>query len=245
MVSSCLGWPQELAVYETFNEKLLYLPYSFTAAGYDGHQTVARVTRQQANLPGHDLDAPFVLCSFNRLEKLDPLTYRLWIAMAQRVPGSLLWILETEGPNSLARANLQAEAAALGFSTQRLIFADRVPKAEHLGRMALADIFLDSAQYSAHTIAADALWAGLPILACPTDTYSSRVSASMLVGAGLADVPLSRVSPDELSDDSVRADAGATQARKRPALRVPLVAASWKEYSDSSSVRSVCFMLTA
>ena len=220
--------PPELARYETFNEKLLYMPHSFTAAGYAGHQPIANVGRAAAGLPPAGL-ARFVLCSFNRLEKLDPTTFRLWVTMALRVRGGVLWLLETDGPGSTARANLQAEAAALGLAEDRLLFAGRVPKDQHLGRMGLADMFVDSAHYSAHTIAADALWAGLPLLACPTDTYSSRVSASMLAGAGLPDIPL----PVATAAAPLAASGGAD--RRRPARRSPLIAASWKEYSDAAA----------
>ena len=113
----------------------------------------------------------------------DPATFCLhvWVQLALRAPrpGSLGYfcLLETDEESSVARRSLRAEAAALGLPEDRLCFAKPVPKPEHLGRMALADVFVDSAEYSAHTIAADPLWAGLPLLACPGATYSSLVSA--------------------------------------------------------------------
>eukprot|EP01051_Picozoa_sp_SAG22_P002764 SAG22_NODE_126_length_18820_cov_10.207788_11_plen_373_part_00 len=277
--------PPELARYETFNERLLYLPHSFTAAGYAGTQPIAAVGRQAAGLPpavaaaaaagdaaAGDAAAgdaavargrrqpPFVVGSFNRLEKLDPSTFRLWVQLALRATGrqvgaeGYLWLLEPDGEGSAARRNLRAEAAALGLPAARLLFAGRVPKPEHLGRLALADVFVDSAPYSAHTIAADALWAGLPLLACPAAAFSSRVSASMLVGSGLHDVPLppaaadagagagAGADDDDDDDDDDGKPAAAAGSRSaagssrqcRP-LRVPLVAASWKEYTDSGA----------
>ena len=94
-----------------------------------------------------------------------------------RVDGSVFWLLED---NSIAASNLRKEASARGVNPERLIFAPRVSMPEHLARQQLADLFLDTFPYNAHTSASDALWAGLPVLTCIGETFSGRVAASLL-----------------------------------------------------------------
>jgi predicted O-linked N-acetylglucosamine transferase (SPINDLY family) len=126
-----------------------------------------------------------------------------------------------DGEGSVAKRSLRAEAAALGLPEGRLCFAKLVPKPKHLDRMALAAVFVDSAEYSAHTIAADPLQARLPLLACSGAAYSSRVSASILVAAGLPNIPLPHAQHDQTA-----AAAAAAGRRKRWPLRVSLRAAA-------------------
>lgn len=46
----------------------------------------------------------------------------------------------------------------------RVVWAKRLPKSEHLLRLAAADLFLDTLVYGAHSTATDALAGGLPLL---------------------------------------------------------------------------------
>src|SRR5476651_2118226 len=94
-----------------------------------------------------------------------------------RVGGSVLWLLE-DTPS--AAANLRREAAARGVDADRIIFAARLPLAEHLARHRCADLFLDTLPYNAHTTASDALWAGLPVVTCAGQAFAGRVAASLL-----------------------------------------------------------------
>jgi len=93
------------------------------------------------------------------------------------VEGSVLWLLDH---NALATRNLQREAQARGIDANRLIFAARMPLADHLARHRLADLFIDTLPYNAHTTASDALWAGLPVLTCMGTTFAARVAGSLL-----------------------------------------------------------------
>jgi predicted O-linked N-acetylglucosamine transferase (SPINDLY family) len=98
------------------------------------------------------------------------------------VEGGVLWLLSD---NAIARENLRREAAARGVAPERLIFAEHVPLAEHLARHRLADLFLDTLPYNAHTSASDALWAGLPVLTQVGATFAGRVAGSLLTAVGL------------------------------------------------------------
>jgi predicted O-linked N-acetylglucosamine transferase (SPINDLY family) len=69
-----------------------------------------------------------------------------------------------------------------------LVFAPRAKLADHLARHRLADLFLDTLPYNAHTTASDALWAGLPVLTCLGKTFAGRVAASLLEAVGLREL---------------------------------------------------------
>jgi predicted O-linked N-acetylglucosamine transferase (SPINDLY family) len=97
----------------------------------------------------------------------------------------VLWLFRSSPE---AEANLRREARARGIAPERLVFADKRPKAEHLARHAHADLFLDTLRVNAHTTASDALWAGLPVLTCPGATFQSRVAASLLHAVGLPEL---------------------------------------------------------
>jgi predicted O-linked N-acetylglucosamine transferase (SPINDLY family) len=101
------------------------------------------------------------------------------------IPGSILWLLDD---NPVAKRNLAAAAATRGVDPARLIFAPRLPSAAHLARHRLADLFLDTLPYNAHTTASDALWAGLPVLTCQGSQFDGRVAASLLETIGLPEL---------------------------------------------------------
>ncbi|MGD0193213.1 MAG: tetratricopeptide repeat protein [Rhizomicrobium sp.] len=164
-----------------FTEKIVWLPDTYqsndTRRAISGHV----FTRADAGLP----PAGFVFCCFNNCFKILPETFGRWMRILSRVDGSVLWLLED---NASASANLRREAAARGIDATRLVFAGRVPRADHLARQALADLFLDTLPYNAHTTASDALWAGLPVLTLREQTFASRVAASLLTAVELPEL---------------------------------------------------------
>jgi protein O-GlcNAc transferase len=126
--------------------------------------------------------------------------------LLKRVAGSVLWLLET---NREATANLREQARRQGLAPERLVFAARVPIAAHLARHALADLFLDTFPYNAHTTANDALFAGLPLVTCAGETFASRVAGSQLHALGL---------PELVSHSLQAYEALALELAQRPAL---------------------------
>jgi predicted O-linked N-acetylglucosamine transferase (SPINDLY family) len=126
-----------------------------------------------------------VFCCFNHAYKITPAVFDIWMRILERVKGSVLWFLEN---NPWAVVNLRKEAARRGISPERLVFAKRLPLAEHLARQKLADLFLDTSPYNAHTTASDALWGGLPVLTCMGEAFASRVGASLLRAMNLPEL---------------------------------------------------------
>ena len=138
-------------------------------------------TRAECGLP----EQGFVFCSFNNTYKITPEFFDIWMRLLTAVPGSVLWLLEA---NDLVKENLRTEAAKHGVEPGRLIFARRESSPEHLARHRLADLFLDTLPYNAHTTASDALWAGLPVLTCAGNTFAGRVAGSLLQAVGLPEL---------------------------------------------------------
>jgi predicted O-linked N-acetylglucosamine transferase (SPINDLY family) len=163
-----------------YSETLALMPHCYqpTDAGRD---LAARPGRADAGLPA---DA-FVFCSFNQTYKLTPAVFDKWCRILKAVTGSVLWLLEG---SSAAMANLRREAQVRGISAERLVFARKLPQAEHLARLQCADLALDTSPYTSHTTGSDALWAGVPLLTQIGDTFGARVAASLLCAAGLPEL---------------------------------------------------------
>jgi protein O-GlcNAc transferase len=119
--------------------------------------------------------------------------------LLRAVPGSVLWLLET---NTFAGDNLRREAAARDVAPERLVIAPSQPHPEHLVRYPLADLFLDTLPYNAHTTGSDALWMGLPVLTCAGTTFAGRVGGSLLRAAGLPELITSSL--DEYTELALR-----------------------------------------
>ena len=162
-----------------YAEQVVYLPDSYQVN--DGKRTIAArtPTRAELGLP----ERGFVFCSFNNNYKITPEVFDVWMRLLRQVEGSVLWLLEG---NATAPANLRREAQARGVAGERLVFAPRLPLAEHLARQRLADLFLDTLPCNAHTTASDALWAGLPVLTCLGGDLCGAGGGKPAEGGGVA-----------------------------------------------------------
>ncbi|MEH1985752.1 TIGR03032 family protein [Nostoc sp.] len=179
IISDPVVTPPEFA--DAFSEKLVTLPHSYQVNDHQQAIASISVTRSQYGLP----ESGFVFCCFNNNYKIEPQIFDVWMRILAAVPGSVLWLL-VRFP--AAEDNLKREAQAWGINSDRLIFAQYHPKAEHLARHQLADLFLDTFYYNAHTTASDALWAGLPVVTCIGKTFASRVATSLLTAVGLPEL---------------------------------------------------------
>jgi predicted O-linked N-acetylglucosamine transferase (SPINDLY family) len=156
-----------------YQEKVAWLPHCYQAN--DDRRVIAdRVfSREACGLPARG----FVFCCFNNAYKITPEVFAGWMRILAAVDDAVLWLLEDD---ETAVANLRRAASAHGIDRGRLVFAGRLPPAEHLARHRCADLFLDTLPYNAHTTASDALWAGLPLLTRRGETFAGRVASSLL-----------------------------------------------------------------
>jgi len=164
-----------------YAEKVVYLPECFQAN--DDKRVIGEhcPSRAEAGLPENG----FVFCSFNVNTKLNPTMLDVWCRILQQVPGSVLWLVVDVDS---VQTNLVREASARGIESDRLVFAARMDYAQHLARLQLADLFLDTLPFNGGTTASDALWAGLPVLTCSGQAYASRMAGSLLQSVGLPEL---------------------------------------------------------
>jgi len=163
-----------------YSEKIVHLPYCYQVN--DGSRAIGVTPeRIEAGLPAQG----FVFCCFNAGWKLTPAMFDIWMRLLRAVPESILWLLDD---SATAKRHLAQSARARDVDPNRLVFAPKIASAAHLARHRLADLFLDTLPYNAHTTASDALWAGLPVLTCLGSQFDGRVAASLLETVGLPEL---------------------------------------------------------
>ncbi len=194
-----------------FAEKLVHLTGCYQVNDRQRPIAASTPSRTDCGLPRDG----FVFCSFNNTYKITPDFFDCWMRLLAAVPGSALWLLES---NELVARNLRREAERRRIDPGRLVFAPRAPLADHLARHRNADLFLDTLPCNAHTTASDALWAGLPVLTCVGTTFAGRVAGSLLAAIGLPEL----IAPS-LADYERAALALARDPRKLAGMRERLV----------------------
>jgi len=160
----------------SFAEKIVRLPHAYVPASHRSFELAPASVRSEEDLP----EGKLVFCAFHRHEKIDPAAFRSWMRILRAVPDSVLWL--QQGPGE---ANLRQHARDAGIDQAQLVFARHREHREHLARQRLADLFLDTRCWNAHTTGSDALWSGVPIITCPGEHLVSRLGASLLHGIGL------------------------------------------------------------
>jgi protein O-GlcNAc transferase len=169
--------PPEHACY--YSEKLVFLPHCYQVNDHR-QKIAARIpTKQELGLP----DSVRVFSSFNLPYKIDPSMFDCWMRILDQIPDSVLWLFDG---GKTATQNLKRESRSRGIDPRRLVFAEKLPKAEHLARLRLADLALDTRMVNGHTTTSDSLWAGVPVITLLGDHFASRVSASLLSAVGLS-----------------------------------------------------------
>ena len=166
---------------EFYSEKIIRLPHT-----YQPNDITRLISKKDTSR--NDFDLPqeaFVFCCFNNTFKITPNEFNIWMSVLSKVDGAVLWLLKTD---ERAEMNIKSEAKKRGVDPNRLVFANKLPQAEHLARHKHADLFLDTFCYNAHTTASDALWAGLPVITKKGEQFAARVSASLLTAVGLPEL---------------------------------------------------------
>ena len=164
-----------------YTEQVVYMPHTYQANDSKREISPRVFSRGEAGLP----EDGFVFCCFNNNYKITPRIFGIWMRLLAQAPDSVLWLLQD---NADAAANLRREAKASGIDPQRLIFAPRITPPEHLARQRLADLFLDTSPYSAHTTCSDALFVGLPVVSFYGPTFPAHVAVSLLNAAGISEL---------------------------------------------------------
>ena len=164
-----------------FNEKQLYLPHTYLPTDDSRELSKKKITRGDMRLP----DNAFVFCCFNNNYKISPTEFDIWMRLLTKVENSVLWLRQS---NQFSIKNLKNEAQKRNVDPSRLVFANKAPIDEHLARQRLADLFVDTFSFNAHSTAADALWAGLPVVTKLGLGFAARVAGSLLNAVGLPEL---------------------------------------------------------
>ena len=190
-----------------FTESLALLPHSYMPTD-NGRIRGPRPGRAEAGLP----ETGVVFCSFNQPYKITPDVFAVWCRLLSEVPDSVLWLAS---PHEDVRANLLREAAARGVDADRLVFAPYAPTIQdHLGRLQLADIALDTAPYNSHSTGVDALWCGVPLVCLRGQRFAGRVAASLVAAAGVPELAVDTLEDYHRLALALATDADALRAMK-------------------------------
>lgn len=160
-----------------FSEKIIVMPHTFMVTD-TGLAIGCEKDRAEEGLPYDST----IFCSFNQAYKIDPYLFDCWITILKSVENGILWLLHD---NDFAVNNLKREAKKRGIDPNRIIFAEKIGKSDHLSRLRLADLALDSWLCNGHTSTVDALIAGVPVITKEGHHFASRVSSSLLKAIGL------------------------------------------------------------
>ena len=164
-----------------FNEEQLYLPNTYMPTDNSRELSNKEITRSELGLP----DDAFVFCCFNNNYKISPNEFDIWMRLLTKVENSVLWLRQS---NQFSIINIKNEAQRRNVDPSRLVFADKIPMDEHLARQRFADLFIDTFVFNAHTTAAEALWAGLPVVTKIGSGFAARVAGSLLNAVGLPEL---------------------------------------------------------
>ncbi len=164
-----------------FSEKLIILPDTYQP-NEDKKKINDKVfTKNDQNLP----DSNFVFSCFNSHQKITPTVFETWMRILKQKKDSILWLLRD---NEFSEKNLKKYAEKNKINPDRLIFAKHLPLDQHLSRLKLVDLVLDTFPYNAHTTCSDSLRMGIPVLTLKGKSFASRVGTSLLTSMNLPEL---------------------------------------------------------
>lgn len=164
-----------------FNEKKLYLPNTYMPTDDGREISTKEISRSEMGLP----EDAFVFCCFNNNYKITSSEFDIWMRLLKKVDKSVLWLRQS---NQFSHVNIKNEAKKRNVDPSRIVFAKRAPMDEHLARQKLADLFIDTFAFNAHTTTTEALWAGLPVITKTGKGFAARVAGSLLNAIGLPEL---------------------------------------------------------
>lgn len=164
-----------------FTEKIIYLPKCYQVSDQKRLISKKKISKKDFNLP----EDKFIFCCFNNVIKINPGIFEIWMKILKNNKNSILWLLSN---NEVVINNLKSEAERRGVNKERLIFCKKIANEDHLARYKLADLFLDTFPYNAHTTANEALYCDVPVLTLIGNSFASRVGASILTALNMEEL---------------------------------------------------------
>lgn len=164
-----------------YSENFVYMPHCYQVNDHTQAILNKDFTKEDFGLP----EAGFVFCSFNNSYKIEPVMFDIWMKILRQVSESVLWLQQR---NETAAKNLRQEAEARGVKPERLIFSGKLPLDQHLARLTIADLALDTRIYNGGATTSNALWAGVPVITLQGSHFVSRMSSSSLTAIGMSEL---------------------------------------------------------
>jgi protein O-GlcNAc transferase len=126
--------------------------------------------------------------SFNTCTKWSEESLALWASVLAAVPESRLLLKARDLAKPQIVERVHERFAALGLDTGRLILKGWEPtRASHFAVYDSVDIAVDTYPYTGATTTCEALCGGVPVVTLEGPTHASRMGASILRAAGLAE----------------------------------------------------------
>jgi protein O-GlcNAc transferase len=165
-----------------YSEKIAYLSNSLMVDDSTRIPSSRIFSKEECALPKN----AFVFCCFNNHFKFNEELLDSWSKILSMASNSVLWIPDH---GELFSRNIQNQFFIRGIDSSRIIFAKRMDDiSDHLARIRLADLFLDTRPYNAHTSSLDSLKGGVPVLTLMGKSHASRIAASILKCIGLEEL---------------------------------------------------------
>jgi predicted O-linked N-acetylglucosamine transferase (SPINDLY family) len=188
-----------------YTERPLYVDPCYLPSDSQRTLDAGPMSRADYGLPRDAI----VLCAFAGTYKILPDLFGAWMRILERHPRTVLWLRDA---GEAVDQRLRDAARARGVDAARLAFAPTEPWSRYLARFRLADLFVDTAPFGAHTTVNDALFAGLPVLTIDGGSFAGRASASQVRTAGLPDFIARDLADYQRKADALVADPARLQS---------------------------------
>ncbi len=157
-----------------YSEKIIYLPNTFMVTDSERNISNKIISRDQYGLPNDSI----ILCSFSKFYKITPKIFDIWTNILKKYENTILWLSFDNYEGSVNLTNLIKKK---NIDKNRIIFADKIQSnQDHLDRIKLADLCLDTFPYGSHSSCCDYIVAGLPIITIKGKSFASSVCSSIL-----------------------------------------------------------------
>jgi predicted O-linked N-acetylglucosamine transferase (SPINDLY family) len=165
-----------------YSEKIIYMPNSFMPNNENQVISKKQYTKKSEGLPENGI----VYCCFNKHYKITPKIFDVWIDILKNVENSILWLNSAEEDT---KKNILEYSRQKGLSQKKIFFTERtLGYPEYLSKHQLADIFLDTSPFSAHSTGCASLLAGVPIITISGKSYANNVCSSLLRSIGMGEL---------------------------------------------------------
>ena len=165
-----------------YSEKIIYMPNTFMPADDTQKISNENLSRKDFGIP----DDAIVYCCFNKSYKITPDVFNIWIDILDKVENSILWLNIS---NDQTKLNIINYAKKNNLNSNKIFFTNRSKKYEdYLEKHSLADIFLDTYPFSAHSTGYASLISGVPIVTYKSNSFANNVCSSLLHEAELQDL---------------------------------------------------------